>query len=123
MSLLWFDFVAPALWAGFSLTEAKVGGCWPRQEWPCGVAAGWKKRPREKSAQQFGPTTREVRPDDGRLSAEKRLLKRKLKIVHRAFGKYRLEMLDRLAERIRVGAGWGFLPAAQPAANVRQPLA
>jgi hypothetical protein len=53
------------------------------------------------------------------------LLKRKLKIAHRteAFGKYRLEMLDRLAERIRVGTGWGFLPAAQPAANVRQLVA
>jgi hypothetical protein len=53
------------------------------------------------------------------------LLKQQLKIAHRteAFGKYRLEMLDRLAERIRVETGWGFLPAAQPAANVRQPVA
>ena len=32
-------------------------------------------------------------------------------------------MLDRLAERVRVGTAWGFLPAAQPAANVRQPVA
>ncbi|HET8667384.1 MAG TPA: hypothetical protein VFM10_05340 [Terriglobales bacterium] len=32
-------------------------------------------------------------------------------------------MLDRLTQRVRVGTGWGFLPAAQPAANVRQAVA
>lgn len=76
-------------------------------------------------AQQFGQSPQGCGPSDRRLAPEKRLLKRKLKIAHRteAFGKYRLEMLDRLAERIRMGTGWGFLPAAQPAANIRQALA
>lgn len=122
MSLLWFDLVAPALLAGFSLTGAKVGGGWRRQEWPCGVAAGWKKRPGKKSARQFGQTATGLRPANRRLEPKKRVLKPKLKIAHRTetFGKYRSEMLDRLAQRISVGTGWGFLSAAQPAANVRQ---
>ena len=87
------------------------------------------RRLKEKAEERIGAairqTARGLRPGDGWLEPEKRVLKRKLKIAHRteAFGKYQLEMLDRLAERIRVGTGWGFLPVAQPAANVRQPLA
>ena len=87
------------------------------------------RRLEEKAEEKIGaaiwPIAAGLRPGDRRLEPEKRVLKRKLKIAHRteAFGKYRLQMLDRLAEGVRVGTGWGFLPAGQPAANVGQAVA
>lgn len=82
----------------------------------------WEERAEEKSAPAIWPIAAGLRPGERRLDPEKGVLKRKLKIVHQtdALGKYRLEMLDRLAQRVGAGTGWSLLPPAQPAANVRQ---